>query len=360
MNAKRYVTPSALRRAVLLAASLALALAFAVWLANGPTAEGRPTDGLPTDFFELTAPVGFAVSASQDNSETAFREDEAGFSAYHRFTDAQGDPIALNVYGITDKLLKKPDESNSIRASKQGKYVDVGLNFGIVTLPMVAVVGVSGPIQDVTVYYDDQGWIAAYLACEPPADEQAEPTCEPAAAIWKHDTTDGKTTEQELGNNLLVLAINEVIRAHNQDLAVGDPSRLPEVSHDGDDNGDNKVKYSDWQNPDCDAFVLFSVRSDGGASDTVNFVIPHTIKTKDIAASAAALITTQQAKGADAIATTMVDDAMLAFALADEMLHVAHFTLIREDGKTSLHRMSVAVGEGESAAGAVMLLYKRP
>lgn len=346
------------RSRTLLTASLALALALTGWLTSGPTAEGRPTDGLPHEIVDLTAPADFSVSASEDDADTAFRENEAGFSAYYRFTNEQGNPVTLDVHGITGKLLLMPDESNSVRAQKAGRRVDTGLNFGIVTLPMVAAVGVNGPIQDITVYYDDQGWIVAYLACEAPADGQDEPTCEPAAAVWRHDATDSETPEQELGNNLLVLAINEVIGAHNKDLSEG--ARLEEVSHDGDANEEYKVKYYDWQNGACNAFVMFITTSNGGESDPVQFVVPHTIKTEEVHASAAALITRQQAAGSQTLAATMVDSAMAVFALADDMLHVDSFTLEREDGKTSLHTMSVSVNAGEPAAGAVMLLYKRP
>ena len=356
MIANRYVTLSVLHRGTALV--VLLAVVMVLWLSIQPTAEGRLTDGVVPDVVELAAPAGLAVSASKDNPDTAFREDQAGFSGYYRFTDPEGDPVTLNVYGITESLLLKPDESNSVRAQLAGSAVDIGTNFGIVTLPMVAAVGVVVPPRDVTVYYDDQGWIVAYLACEPPPNDQNEPTCDPAAAIWKHDPTDDELPRKELGNNLLVLAINEVIGAHNEDLPEAD--RLAKVSHNGDDDGNNKVKYYDWQNGACNAFVMFSTTSDGGESDPVNFVVPHTIKTEEIHASAAALITRQQAEGAETLAATLVDDAISVFALADRMLDASSFTLEREAGETSLHSMSVSVDEGESAAGAVMLLYKRP
>lgn len=345
MIANRYVTLSALRRGTVLASLLAVFVAL--WLSFQPTAEGRLTDDILPDIVELTAPVDFAVSAAEDDTDTAFREDEAGFSAYYRFTDQQGNPVALDVYGITSSLLLTPDEDNNIRGQSAGRAVDIGANFGIVTLPMVAAAGVAIPPQDVTVYYDDMGWVAAYLAPD-----------QPSAAIWKHDTTDEQTAEQELGNNLLVLAINEVITAHNE--ALPDADSLAWVTHDGDDHGNYRVKYYDWQHTTCNAFVLFSAKSNGGSSDPVNFVIPHTIETETIHASAAALITRQQAEGASTTAQVMVDDAAQAMTWAPDLLHVASFTLGRDDGKTSLHSVSVHVTEGESAAGAVMLLYKRP
>ena len=324
-----------------------LALAVGLWLSVQPTAEGRLTDGILPDVIELTEPDGFAVTATEDDPDTAFQEDAAGFSSYYRVTDEQGKPVALEVPEVTMHLLRKPDESNSVRAQLAGSAVDIGSNFSIITLPMVAAAGVVVAPQDVTVYYDNEGWIAAYLAAD-----------QPAAAFWKHDPADTTTPKQELSDNLLVLAINEVINAHNE--ATPEAEHLTRVTHDGDADGNYKVKYYDWQNADCNAFILFTDGSNGGAPTPVNFVIPHTIQTEDIMASAAALITRQQAEGAATFATMTVDGEIVAAALASDMLDVASFTLERAGDKTSLHNMSVAVSEGESAVGAVMLLYKKP
>lgn len=353
MIAKRYVTPTAHRRGAVLA--VLLTVAVALWLSIQPTAEGRLTDGTLPDDVELATPVGFAVSSSADNPDTAFREDEAGFSAYYRVTETkvvneQGKGLFLNIKGITENLATEPDAhlpdpSNGIRG--KGIVQDYGLNFGIVALPMVAAVGVNVPLQDVNVYYDDEGWIVAYLTCEPASDEQDKPNCEPAASMWKHD--------QELEQNLLLLAVNEVISANNQAAeSNGDGwTQLNSVTHE-------TVRYYDWQEPDCNAFVIFSAKSGGGASNPVKFVIPPTIETGDIQASAAALITRQQADGAQTEASVEVDGTALVTVKAPVLLDARSFDLDRTDGETSLHDMTVSVSEGEPATGVVMLVYKKP
>ena len=85
-------------------------------------------------------------------------------------------------------------------------------------------------------YYDDQGWVVAYL-----------PKNWPAAAIWKYDPKDETTDTEELENNLLVLAINEVLKAD------GEAAISP---------GD--VNYYDWENENCNAFALFSAVTKAG------------------------------------------------------------------------------------------------
>lgn len=345
MTANRYVTLPAVARVIALAALLVIALTL--WPVNQPRAEGRPTDGLPRNFVEMTAPAGFSVSASEEDTGTAFREGEAGFSAYHRIPESQADSgesdlPRLNIKGITKRLNTEPDPKQSnppdpsvgIRGKGRTKQDGHGLNFGIVELPMVAAVGVSGPRQNVTVYYDDQGWIVAYLGPN-----------EPAAAMWKHD--------QGLGQNLLLLAVNEVISAHNQ--AAKDSS---EGWTELDPVPASTVNYYHWENPDCNAFVLFSATSNGGYSDPVKFVIPNTIT--NIVASAAALITRQQVGGAQTEARVEVDGADTATATPPKLLHAESFTLERDGSETSLHEMTVWVSGNESATGVVMLVYRKP
>ena len=157
--------------------------------------------------------------------------------------------------------------------------VDWGLNFAIVQLPMYSAVIPAAPVENVSVYFDDQGWIVAYL-----------PKGTPAAAIWKYKSVADATGNQELENNLLVLAINEVLRAHDRD-AEG-------ISH-------AEVAYYDWENEDLDAFALFSASAVGGESHPIKFVIPRTIT--DVQASAAVVISEQIEQGGADSASIAVD-----------------------------------------------------
>ena len=312
------------------ALTVVAALALSLWLSNGTPAESSHLPAAAPEPTELTPPLPL-VNATNDNPETAFPENAAGFSAYHRVPSQDDTQPRLDIPKITGTLLSNPGENNKAR-SGPGQEVGLGANFAIIDLPMFAAVG-GYPVhpRDITVYYDDRGWIVAYLSKD-----------DPAAAIWRYDKT-----PPDLEDNLLALAINEVLKA----------AELSEASS-------ATVGYYDWQNPDCNAFVLFSNKSSGGDSEPVNFVIPPNIA--EIHASAAVLITSRySADGPEVSANVTVDGGPTASANATALLDVKAFDLERtdaEDGgyETSLHKMAVSVGENDKATGVVMLLYSKP
>ena len=320
----------------------AAAFVLAAGLSFGQTAESRNVDSGKIGTVELTAPIQFAP-ASQSGSETAFREDEAGFSAYYRVAepdgaDGQSDSLPrLNVAAVTRLLrLAPPDDSNAVR-SGAGVEIDSGSNFGITEIPMFAAVVPAAPTRKVNVYYDDQGWIVAYLA-----------RGEPAAGIWRHNSAEGETYNDpkpnaHLEQNLLVLAVHEALKASD--------ANAPDVTHE-------MVGYYDWQNPECDAFVLFSSKSNGGESTPVTFVIPPKIGI--VKASAAVLITSHPEDGDDTTtAQLLVDDEPATEANVANRLATENFDIARDD-ETSVHRMRVGVDADKTAAGVIMLVYDKP
>ena len=264
------------------------AILITAWWLYPHIAESAHTPADAVVIQPLIAPAGF--TAADEDPETAFREAEAGFSAYYRVpapagAEGQSESERLNVGTITSALTSPPGSSEEIRTGA-GEKVDIGLNFGIIKLPMRAAVTDShDPTETITVYYDDQGWVVAYL-----------PKGTPAAAIWKYKSM-GDTTndETELKNNLLVLAINEVLKADNA--ATISPSN---------------VKYYDWEYKACNAFVLFSAVTKDGESSPVKFVVPS--KITGIQASAAVVIAGQIDDGSDVTATVLIDEAEVARA----------------------------------------------
>ena len=329
------------------------AVAFSwLWFTNAPLAETADVDHTARNAWMLEAPAHFALS-SQSDDQTAFREDDSGFSAYHRIPkpndtgSASGALPRLNVLAVTLALLDGPDESNSVR-SGSGRQVDLGSNFAIIEIPMVAAIGFGdlAPTRNVTVYYDDRGWVVAYL-----------PAGEPAVGIWRHDSAPGETADdrsatEHLEQNLLVLAINEVLK-----LASADNPSIELITH-------SEVGYYDWQNPECNAFLLFSNETPGGTSEPIRFVIPPAIA--DVQASAAVLITSEYSNPEPGVnAAVSLDGQPVAATDAGSILSASKFDIPRpaaDDGgyETSLHEMSVSVTEGETATGVVMLLYNKP
>ena len=331
--------------------AVAVSAALLLSLSSGGPAETGAADATRATVWILAEPDDL-VATSQGDDTTAFREEDAGFSAHHRVPDpfkkdGQGElQPRLNVEKITKALLENPlDEESTGNRADLGRHVDSGANFGIVKLPMVVArsLGSMAPPRWVTVYYDDRGWVVAYL----PADA-------PAAGIWRYDPQDQDQQVNDLEQNLLLLAINEVVAAANKVLSdLGDEvSEIADADHDS-------VGYYHWQYPDYNAFVLFSHESSGGTSDPIRFVVPPTIENID--ASASVLITSIPTDDQPTVtAELMVDDGAVASARQPDRLAVAGFALERTDDASRLYEVTVSVTPDATAAGAVMLVYTRP
>ena len=326
--------------------AVAVSAALLVSLCSGGPAETSQEGAYLATVWDLAAPDDL-VTTSQGDDTTAFREEDAGLSAHHRVPDHfhgdgqdQGDGQddlrpRLNVMAITEALLEDPDESNSYRTAA-GRHVDSGGNFGIVELPM-AVAGNLGsvvPSQQITVYYDDRGWVVAYLSAD-----------DPDVGIWRYDPLD--QTANDLDQNLLLLAINEVLIAARQDVP-----EIVEADHD-------TVGYYHWQHPEHNAFLLFNHESGGGTADPVRFVVPPTIE--DILASATVLITSVPSPGGSTVtAELMVDGSAVVSVRQPDWLAVSGFELERSSDSSRLYEVTIAVDEGATATGAVMLVYTKP
>ena len=245
-------------------------------------------------------------------------------------------------------MTKLPDESDRIRKFDQvGVLVERGVNFGIVAVPMITASGKPTEVRNVTVYYDDRGWIVSYL-----------PPGVPAAAIWRHKAAPGATysypiPDAHLEHNLLALAINAVLDASNLDHDVAAATHAT-------------VGYYHWEYPDCNALMMFSHLSRDGASTRIRFIVPTTIS--HLRTSAAALITSGYEGGETTSAKVFVGEDVkgpgkaVAMATAPDYLVASKFNLARATGESSVHYMWVSV-EGnyiKHSAGVVMLLYSKP
>ena len=329
------------RRGTLRAAGLAFVFAV-LWAANASTntAVGYNVDPTVPAEVELAQPsAGFVAAANRD--DTGFPEEDAGFSAYYQIpatTDSTGNANTsprLDVVATALALETPPADEDSALAGA-GTVVGLGSNFAIVTLPLRPKLEQPlPPPTNVNVYFDDQGWVVAYL-----------PAGQPAAAIWRYSSPNAATSNEydssaDLANNLLVLAINATLTAAN--VSTGAITYA-------------MVSYFDWEHPDCDAYVLFS----SSASRPVGFLVPSTIK--ELHASGAVLITSNTEGGSTSSAELRVDGAVAATAQADKtILATTKFDLNRSDGVVSQHQMSIMVTEeSTTAAGVVMLLYNKP
>ena len=336
----------------IIALALLAVIGIVVWAAQPGGASGAYTDAARPSVVEL-APPGIAFSGAAADAGTAFREEDAGLSAYYRVPEPQKNADSgetrprLDIDGITKALLNLPDESDSVRTyDRVGRLVERGVNFSIVAVPMITASGKTKEAREVTVYYDDRGWIVSYL-----------PPGVPAAAIWRHKAAPGATStypipDAHLEHNLLVLAINVVLDASKEDYDVA------QVAH-------TAVGYYHWEYPDCNALMMFSHLSKWETT-RIRFIVPATIS--HLRASAAALITSGIEGGETTTAKVFVGEDVklpgkeVAVAKAPDYLVASKFNLARATGESSVHYMWVSV-EGnyiKSSAGVVMLLYSKP
>lgn len=311
-------------------------------------AVGAPADAYYADpsrpaVMDLARPP-LPYGPNRNDGETGFPQDDAGISAYYRIpapqTGSATDSTAprLDVMAVAIALTSPPDAADPVRAD-EAAIINLGLNFGIIAIPMQGAVVPSTPSPtEVSVYFDDQGWIIAYL----PADT-------PAAAIWRYDgaerTAAAANSNSELDDNFLSRAIGLVVSAAASSVdAYAGPSG-----------------YYDWKNPQCDAYVLFSNRVGKQSSHPVRFLIPERID--DIKASAAVLIIDHPEGGSTEQAQLRVDGAVKVSAsrATDQKQHnVASFDLEIADGPVSQHAMTIEAAAGVAAVGVVMLMYDKP
>ena len=331
------------RRGTLRAAGLAFVFAV-LWAANASTntAVGYNVDPTVPAEVELAQPSArFVAAANRD--DTGFPEEDAGFSAYYQVpvaTDSTGNATTsprLDVVATALALETPPAAEDQVRGGA-GTILDLGSNFGIVTLPMRSALDQPLPPTNVNVYFDDQGWVVAYL-----------PAGHPAAAIWRYSSAHAANDNEydssaDLANNLLVLAINATLTAAN-----ASPEAITYAM----------VSYFDWEHPNCDAYVLFSNSATGTDSRPVGFLVPSTIK--ELHASGAVLMTSHPEGGSAVSAELMVDgQAIATVSSGGPALAVASFNLVRSEGVVSQHQMSVDVDQGAAAAGVLLLLYDKP
>jgi hypothetical protein len=125
-------------------------------LALTTTFDGQPNaDGgtFPTITLGLTAEAREALQQSGD----AFPANDAGFSAYYRVPDGLGG-FGLDKDAVDQELFNSPDPT--ARRAGVRNLLDLG---GDHTVASVPIKNIDSLITNVNIYYDNAGWIVAYL-----------------------------------------------------------------------------------------------------------------------------------------------------------------------------------------------------
>ena len=111
--------------------------------------------------------LGLIAEARQalQQSGDAFPANNAGFSAYYRVPDGSGG-FSLDKDAVDQDLFS--NASPTLRRAGVGTLIDIGESHTVGTVPIN---NIDGLTSNVNIYYDDQGWIVAYVSRGTPSSQ---------------------------------------------------------------------------------------------------------------------------------------------------------------------------------------------
>lgn len=203
-------------------------------------------------------PVALKVSArhSLQDSDTAFPSDSAGFSAYFRME--RNGAYRLDKGKVDDHIFSPVEPEDSTLRTAPATLVEVGENYTVATLTLE---NIDLSLSKVNLYYDDEGWIVAYLS-----------SGEASALVWQAKDIDVENPSvDEIGGTILLESINIVV-----------DEALEEDPIEADDA---ELGYYHWQYPDADNFLMMAVSRRDQGEYPVQFAIPDSLTISEISAS---------------------------------------------------------------------------
>jgi hypothetical protein len=260
---------------------------------------------------------------------SAFPAADAGFSAYYRVP--QGDGFYLDKHVVDDALFDGSPPPFS-RMAETGRLVVRGGNFTVGSLSLRNIDG-SPHVSEgdlfsaVNVYYDNEGWVVAYL----PRDSES-------SRVWQAADLDAENPYlDDVSNTTLLNAVNEVL-----DGAGKGPI------------GPQDLSYYHWQHPEATNFLMFAVALEGVGSKFVSFDVPASFS---VVEASMAQWSTEAIGGSPCNALTLLDDSQVFTSCGQEFLHdfveltsSTHVIELRVDGTS----------EGGAAGSLAMIIYSMP
>lgn len=208
--------------------------------------------GLPGKSLELTASASLALQ----NSDTAFPSESAGFSAYYRMEDSGSH--SLDKAAVDDHIFSPVEPEDTTLRTAPATLVEVGENYTVATLTLE---NIDSSISEVNLYYDDEGWIVAYLS-----------SGEASALVWQAKDIDVENPDiDEIGDTILLEAINVVVAEALNESAI--------------ENDDSNLGHYHWQFPDADNFLMMAVSRQDQGEYPVQFAIPDSLTLSEISTS---------------------------------------------------------------------------
>ncbi len=215
--------------------------------------EAKATEGrLPGGPMVLTSTARQALQAT----DKAFPSDDAGFSAYYRIED--GGSYSLDKGTVDDHIFSPIEPDDPTLRTAPATLVKVGANYTVATLTLE---NIDSLVSTVNLYYDDEGWIVAYLS-----------SGVASALIWQAKDIDVENPSvSEIGDTILLEAINVVV-----DEALGETA----IEYDDTDLG-----HYHWQFPDADNYLIMAVSRKDQGEYPVQFAVPDTLTLSEISTS---------------------------------------------------------------------------
>ena len=241
-----------LSRLSLLSLVSAIAIASSVTYGSNVAEAEVVSERLPGTPMELSP----AAKQALQQSDKAFPSDDAGFSAYYRLEDDGS--FSLDKDTVDDHIFSPAEPGDTTVLAAPATLVDVGQNYTVATLRLKNIDGLE---SEVNLYYDDEGWIVAYLS-----------NGEASANVWQAKDVDlERPVVADIGDTILLEAINVVI-----DEALGETAI---------ENDDSDLGYYHWRYPTADNILMMAVTRKLQGEHLVQFAVPESLTLLEISAS---------------------------------------------------------------------------
>ena len=268
---------------------------------------------------------------SLQNANQAFPSDQAGFSAYYRVATStlgrmQKDTIDNYIFG--------PVPAGAIsRRNTAATIKDMGDNYTVADMHLLNINGIPSTVN---LYYDDQGWVVAYL-----------PKDAPSSQVWQArevDEDNPRIDDADLGNTLLLEAIN---------VALWEALEGTKIASD-----DAKLGYYHFKYPSADNFLMMAAAKKEQGEYPISFTVPATLTVKEVSVT---LWITQSEGEVAPCAKVALDDADLIVEKCAKGIYHGSPNLTTFNAKTA-HAMKLTQStSNHGAAGALlMVVYDKP
>ncbi|MDE2779477.1 MAG: hypothetical protein OXI91_07375 [Chloroflexota bacterium] len=259
-------------------------------------------------------------------TELAFPSDAAGISAYYR-REKDGSN-SLDKDTVDDHIFGPLESGVNTALASPAKLVDVGNNFTVASLSLK---NIDSLTSSVNLYYDDEGWIVAYL-----------PMDEPASQIWQAKDIDWETPLiTDINDNTLLDAINVVI-----------DEALDETAIDHDDAG---LGYYHWQHSEADNFLMLAVSREERGEYPVQLAVPDSITVNEVSST---MWISQGTYAQAPCASVRVDDTDVIAETCTKGIYSATTSLTEAEGTSTYSWKLIQTERDGGASGALlMILY---